>query len=107
MKTVLDDAFAYAVLSIVEEIPVGTVATYGQIARLMGTGEKRPPGGSGPVPRPAVRTVPLSPGGQPRRTAGAWVAGTSGTAGGGGRGVQGCVPRGFEAVSVAVLSRMI
>ena len=36
MKTVLDDAFAYAVLSIVEEIPVGTVATYGQIARLMG-----------------------------------------------------------------------
>ena len=85
VKTVLDDAFAYAVLSIVEEIPVGTVATYG----------------------PAVRTVPLSPGGQPRRTAGAWVAGTSGTAGGGGRGVQGCVPRGFEAVSVAVLSRMI
>ena len=36
VKTVLDDAFAYAVLSIVEEIPVGTVATYGQIARLMG-----------------------------------------------------------------------
>ena len=52
VKTVLDDAFAYAVLSIVEEIP-------------------------------------------------------GGTAGGGGRGVQGCVPRGFEAVSVAVLSRMI
>lgn len=52
MKAVLDDAFAYAVLSIVEEIP-------------------------------------------------------GGTAGGGGRGVQGCVPRGFEAVSVAVLSRMI
>lgn len=36
VKTELDDAFAYAVLSIVEEIPVGTVATYGQIARLMG-----------------------------------------------------------------------
>ena len=36
VKTVLDDAFAYAVLSIVEEIPVGTVATYGQIARLAG-----------------------------------------------------------------------
>lgn len=36
MKAVLDDAFAYAVLSIVEEIPVGSVATYGQIARLMG-----------------------------------------------------------------------
>ena len=36
VKTVLDDAFAYAVLSIVEEIPGGSVATYGQIARLMG-----------------------------------------------------------------------
>ena len=52
MKAVLDDAFAYAVLSIVEEIP-------------------------------------------------------GGAAGGGGRCVQGCVPRGLEAVSVAVLSRMI
>lgn len=30
-----------------------------------------------------------------------------GATGGGGRGVQGCVPRGLEAVSVAVLSRMI
>ena len=36
MKAVLDDAFAYAVLSIVEEIPAGNVATYGQIARLIG-----------------------------------------------------------------------
>ena len=36
MKVGLDDTFAYAVLSIVEEIPAGNVATYGQIARLMG-----------------------------------------------------------------------
>ena len=28
--------FAYEVLSVVEEIPEGTVATYGQIARLIG-----------------------------------------------------------------------
>ena len=34
--TVLDDDFAYEVLSVVEEIPPGTVATYGQIARLIG-----------------------------------------------------------------------
>ena len=32
----LNDDFAYAVLSAVTEIPVGKVATYGQIARLIG-----------------------------------------------------------------------
>ena len=32
----LNDAFAYAVLSAVAEIPAGKVATYGQIARLIG-----------------------------------------------------------------------
>lgn len=32
----LNDDFAYAVLSAVEEIPEGKVATYGQIARLIG-----------------------------------------------------------------------
>lgn len=32
----LNDAFAYAVLSVVEEIPYGSAATYGQIAKLIG-----------------------------------------------------------------------
>ena len=32
----LTDDFAYAVLSAVAEIPEGKVATYGQIARLIG-----------------------------------------------------------------------
>lgn len=32
----LNDDFAYEVLSAVEEIPEGRVATYGQIARLIG-----------------------------------------------------------------------
>ena len=32
----LNDDFAYAVLSAVTEIPEGKVATYGQIARLIG-----------------------------------------------------------------------
>ncbi len=38
MKTekVLDDNLAYEILSVVEEIPEGNVATYGQIARLIG-----------------------------------------------------------------------
>ena len=34
--TSFDEAFAYEVLSVVEEIPEGKVATYGQIARLIG-----------------------------------------------------------------------
>lgn len=31
-----EDTLAYAILSVVEEIPPGRVATYGQIARLIG-----------------------------------------------------------------------
>ena len=34
--TKLNDDFAYEVLSAVEEIPEGRVATYGQLARLVG-----------------------------------------------------------------------
>ena len=34
--TSFDEAFAYEVLSVVEEIPEGKVVTYGQIARLIG-----------------------------------------------------------------------
>lgn len=36
MKTILDDSLIYEILSVVEEIPEGCVATYGQIARLIG-----------------------------------------------------------------------
>lgn len=36
MNTVLDEDLLYLIYSIVEEIPEGKVATYGQIARLMG-----------------------------------------------------------------------
>lgn len=35
-STQLTDDFAYQVLSVVEEIPEGCVATYGQIAQLIG-----------------------------------------------------------------------
>ena len=34
--TAFNDDFAYEVLSVVEEIPEGRVATYGQIAKLIG-----------------------------------------------------------------------
>ena len=36
MKKVLDENLAYRILSAVEEIPAGCVASYGQIARLTG-----------------------------------------------------------------------
>lgn len=36
MHTVLNEDFLYLLYSIVEEIPKGKVATYGQIARLIG-----------------------------------------------------------------------
>ena len=36
MKRLLDEELLYEILSVVEEIPEGSVATYGQIARLIG-----------------------------------------------------------------------
>lgn len=36
MKRVLDDRLVYEILSVVEEIPEGKVASYGQIASLIG-----------------------------------------------------------------------
>ncbi|MFR8071350.1 MAG: MGMT family protein [Anaerovoracaceae bacterium] len=36
MSGVLDEDLIYEILSVVEEIPEGRVATYGQIARLIG-----------------------------------------------------------------------
>lgn len=35
MKKILDERLIYEILSVVEEIPQGSVATYGQIARLI------------------------------------------------------------------------
>ena len=36
MSHILDNELAYEILSVVEEIPEGKAATYGQIARLIG-----------------------------------------------------------------------
>lgn len=36
MSKVLDDGLIYEILSVVEEIPPGKVASYGQIAKLIG-----------------------------------------------------------------------
>ena len=40
MSRTLDDSLIYEILSVVEEIPEGKVATYGQIARLIGREKK-------------------------------------------------------------------
>ena len=36
MKKVINEQLIYEILSVVEEIPEGKVATYGQIAKLIG-----------------------------------------------------------------------
>lgn len=36
MKSILEEGLIYQILSVVEEIPEGHVATYGQVARLIG-----------------------------------------------------------------------
>ena len=55
-RTRLNDDFARQVLSVVEEIPAGSVATYGQLARLIGM-----PGHA----RRAGRALALAPEGLP------------------------------------------
>lgn len=39
MECILDERLIYEILSAVEEIPEGCVATYGQIAQLIGRGK--------------------------------------------------------------------
>ena len=42
MKQILQENLIYEILSVVEEIPEGRVATYGQIARLIGREKNAP-----------------------------------------------------------------
>lgn len=39
MRRTFDEKFVYLILSIVEEIPIGKVSTYGQIAKISGFGK--------------------------------------------------------------------
>lgn len=43
----MDEALVYEILSVVEEIPAGQVATYGQIAALIGREKNARPTGYG------------------------------------------------------------
>lgn len=46
MGKVLDEDLVYEILSVVAEIPAGYVASYGQIARLIGREKNSSPGRS-------------------------------------------------------------
>lgn len=62
----------FAVLSVVEEIPPGKVAAYGQAATFPG-------GGQNSQYVPVVRRIPLPPGCQPYQENCAWMVRTAGT----------------------------
>ena len=75
--TTLTDDFAYEVLSVVAEIPEGRVATYGQIARLVGSKEKNARlVAKNPVARLNIMAISLSSRRQPRGAARAALART-------------------------------
>ena len=60
-KRVLDDSLVYEILSVMEEVPEGKVATYGQIARLIGRSKKCPLGGLGAAQCGALRQLSVPP----------------------------------------------
>jgi len=59
----LNDDFAYAVLSAVAEIPEGRVATYGQLARLIGYPKNARPAARALSPAGYYGGHPSHPGG--------------------------------------------
>ena len=75
-----NDRLAYEILSAVAEIPCGKVATYGQIARLIGRNKKRPFGWQRAAPCGGLRRLPLPPRGQCVRAFGAGLGGAGGFA---------------------------
>ena len=59
----MDEALVYEILAVVGEIPEGRVATYGQIARLIG----RERNARRTAPLRPIRRLPLPPGREPLR----------------------------------------
>jgi len=89
MRKVLNTDLIYEVLSVVEEIPEGRVATYGQIARLTGRDRNARLVGRILGMSEFLRELSLPPCGEPRRKNRAGVPGPAAAAGSGRRGVQG------------------
>ena len=69
----LNDDLAYEILSVVEEIPAGRVATYGQIAKPDRAGEEFQIGGESVVTCRELWEVSLPSGGEPYGEAGTGV----------------------------------
>ncbi len=67
MRKVLHEDLIYEILAAVGEIPRGKVASYGQIARLIGRDNNARLVGNVLQPCRAVRQLPLPPRSQPRR----------------------------------------
>lgn len=67
MSRVLDEDLVYEILSVVEEIPEGNVATYGQIARLIGRPKNSRLVGKVLSMVAVLRRLSLSQSGKPRR----------------------------------------
>ena len=60
----MEERLVYEILSVVEEIPPGSVATYGQIAQLIGREKKCAAGRPSAESGAEIRGLSLSPGGQ-------------------------------------------
>ena len=63
----MNEDIIYEILSVVEEIPAGRVATYGQIARLIGREKNARLVGKVLSQAEYYRLLPLPPGGKPCR----------------------------------------
>ncbi len=85
MTNTLNADLIYEILSVVEEIPEGRVATYGQIARMIGKDKKCAAGGKSSQPRRSLRRISLPSGGESRGQARSRLAGTRGASQAGGR----------------------
>lgn len=77
MKQVLDEDLIYEILSVVEEIPEGKVATYGQIARLIGREKNARLVGKVLGMSQFYGKYPWSPGGESCRQTGSGVGRTT------------------------------
>ena len=96
--------FAYEVLSVVGEIPEGTVATYGQIARLAGMPRcARLVGYAMAARTSSLRRVPLPPRRKSRRPPRPRLAGTGFSAAAGRRGAERRDACGPQEISMGML----
>lgn len=76
----MDESLVYEILSVVAEIPEGRVATYGQIARLIGREKNARLDRQSAQHGAVLWKLSMPQSGQPCRPLGAWVAGTAGAA---------------------------